>query len=149
MTFVAPMMVFCFGIFYEALMLMYNEKKNKEQKIAEEAFAQMSVPEADKVKVLKDKSKQMQPAFLRRFFYFFLNPKVQIVFIFIFLFLSIGSLMTSYLVKDDVWGMSVFLSYKYLIRTSFCSYLLSIIFICIFVSSVITMKEMVEKNKTR
>ena len=146
-TFVAPMIVFCFGIFYEALHLSKKDKEKEEKEIAEKAFALMALPEADKVAVLKDTNKHIRKKWSESLSHFLLNPIFEIIFIFSCLFFSIGTLMFSYLVQENVLKMYNHFLWLLLLNFSFWSYFLAVSVIIIFVINIIKMKAKVEKKK--
>lgn len=141
------MIVFCFGIFYDALKLNTKERREKHEALVEQAKSQMNALGVDSVQVIKEAAKKLEDKWHQKVTYFLMNPKVQIILIFAFLFLSVGSLMFSHLVFGNVWKLYSYNFWRFLIHVSFWGYLLSVVFIILFVRNVIIMKEKIEKNK--
>lgn len=146
-TFVAPMIIFCFGVFFDALKLNINQKKEKQKSLANEAILKMSETDIDPVAVIKEAAKKIDDSVVQRIKDFCFHPTFQIISIFSFLFISLGSIMFSHLVLDNLWKLYSYNLWKFLIWASFIAYSLAVIFIVVFVINVISMKSKVEKNK--
>lgn len=147
-TFVAPMIVFCFGIFFDALKLNVKEKEEKHKILIEDAISQINTLGANSLQVIKETAKKIEDKWYQKFWNVLMHPKVQIVLIFSFLFLALGFLMFSHLVLDNVWNLYNYNLWRILIHFSFWSYFLSVVIIILFVINVIIMKEKIEKNKS-
>lgn len=147
-TFVAPMIIFCFGVFFDALKLNKKEKKEREDTIAREAMLKMSETGVDSVRIIKETAKKIEESWHKKVKDFFMTPTIQIISIFAFLFLSLGALMFSHLIKDNVWEMYSLQLWKLFIQISVWSYVLSVSIIIAFVINLISMKAKIEKSKT-
>lgn len=146
-TFVAPMIIFCFGVFFDALKLNRKEKEEKENALANEAMLKMSETGMDNARIIKETAKKIQEPFCKKVKDFFMTPSIQIILIFGFLFISLGALMFSHLVKDNVWKMYSLRLWKFLIHFSLWTYVFSVLIIITFVTNVISMKAKVENKQ--
>lgn len=147
-TFVGPMIVFCFGVFYDHLILSSKQRQERKKQIADRAFAQMSADEVNRAQIFEESSKSIKESNFQKVMGFLGSPKNQIIFIFSLLFISLGSLILNYLVQDNVWQLKKYFSEKFLIRSASIFYVGAIFFIICFVRNIIIMKGRVEKSKS-
>lgn len=151
-TFIGPTMIFTFGILYDAIMLSHNERKKMQNDIVDQATIDLNSPNINKVEIFKSHIKEFtsHTRIDKRFINFFLNPLVQIISIFSLLFFSLGCLMISYLVKDNVWDMrgSDDTFWGLLIWLTSLGYLMALFIIVIFVKNIVKIKVKIEKSKS-
>lgn len=148
-TFIAPLMIFLFGIIHEGITLKINTIKIRKKTLLDEAYSQMGQDqdEENRAKVIATTNKKLNSNWDKICFWF-TNPQNQLVIIFCSLLLSLGFLMWNYLIKDNVWGMRESCSWIAIIKLCLLSYSIAIIFIICFVVNVLKLKTNIDKNKS-